>query len=232
MWKYFIEISNGDRFLSDVRTIRIKYRIPLRGYEWKEKDPSIPDEWYEKEGHEAQFLLKKDVNKICEKYALPIRSWSDTIEFFIFYNKRISLVDTFVYKQIIVSDSIRKNDVDGNEVNKKTVKEYPIAINITPYVGENELVDYIHKMFITEVKPIQERYLNPEIKINKVRAKKSSIKEVKAFVWENRQIKGSDLTKLVHQKFKKISRSGEVGPYTYDDINKMISLERLRRKQA
>lgn len=229
LWNYFLEVSKTDYFRNTILELRKKYKIPENGYKCAETYTTPPQEWriqmrgLGKSGISENIKIFKDIKPICEKYHLHYADWSEVIEDYLFFNKLRQIMHTNSYSLCLLSDLIEeKREPFGKDFTGSDDFFYPIAIRISPYASERDIVDYVKKMF-PAIKAFQKPYINPEVKIGKVKRKKPSIQKRNNFIYDNRQLSLNETKRLVEEKF------GESLDYEY--IGKIRSDEAKKRKE-
>jgi hypothetical protein len=105
---------------------------------------------------------------------------------------------------------------------KGVFEEYPISILISPYASQRDVIDFIKKTHVTHIRPLQEKYQKPDVKIGKVRKRNNKVLVRNKFIYENRNLSKRKIAHLVADNFD------EVLDYTY--IAKIISDEDNKRK--
>ncbi len=168
----------------------------------------------------AEVEYRKDLEILANKYALDFL-WIEYLEHYLVYNN--FEIDSFVYPIDITDINALVNgpfQYEGEEESaldyvKKTAEMHPIAILISPYASQQEIVDYIKKMHRISIKPLQDSYRDPNIKLGKTRRKDDTIKERNDFIIANKHLPSKKIVSLVAEKY------GKILDYTY--INKIIS---------
>lgn len=256
LWNYFLDSAKTDYFQNKVLNIRKLFKIPDKGFDtekvyyaleisykeipgrdWR-KDATKLKEYDVWKGEDLKRLSKakkhisQESYKICEKYHLHYLDWSDVIEDYIYFNRLEKTPPRLYYTnsynlcmladlQEIVEDPFSKKLTEAdNDI-------FPIAIRISPYASERDILDYVRKM-APAIKEWQKPYIKPGVKIGKIRKKNPLIEERNNFVYENRSLSYKKIVSLVMKKFPEdICESIDEGA-----IGKIISLERNKRKQV
>lgn len=223
MWNYFIEITKTDYFLNFVKEMRKKYNIPPRGFKLKKnKSFTIPPKNFSKQTELRDEIIKK----ICEKYKLHYFDYCDVMEEYIYYNILFPLSELSSCGLFYVSDVIdEKEEPFGELFQKSDDMAYPIAIRISPYASQRDLIDFIKNKVIweKEIKFLQDKYKDKNIKIGKIKSKNKKIQKRNDFIFKHQNLPRKKIMSLVNKKFKADLDHGEVC--------KIISLERKRRKE-
>jgi hypothetical protein len=120
-----------------------------------------------------------------------------------------------------VSDAITKTDSLGKLIDSDNTDIYPITLHISPYASERNIIDYIKRLYSTEIKPLQQKYRDQKILIGKTRVRNSKTREINDFIYENRDWATKDLIKYIGEKHRKF--------FDHGHIKKIISLENKRR---
>lgn len=157
---------------------------------------------------------------LCEKYNLPKSIFKymlcdlinfETNEEHILKRYHVDLCTIDFYEE--------HEDKLIEEMEKEREIDYPIAIRIRPEASINQIKDFIDKKS-NYIKLLQERY-DTRIKSG---TRKRPNKELNDFIYENQQLKRSELVRIVRERFKKAM--------SYSEISKKISEENKRRNSV
>jgi hypothetical protein len=118
--------------------------------------------------------------------------WGDLIQHYIVYNN-FELKNMWA-QPIVISDVMA--DIEGpfeyegeKESNIKAIlellKAHPVVVFIDPYTPERDIVDYVKKLYKTEIKPIQDKYKNTRVKRGKLRKKNKKVSLRDKYIREN-----------------------------------------------
>lgn len=223
MWNYFLEITKTDYFRNFIREVRKKYGIPAKGLE--------PDYGYYMVPPDNMRLKLVDqlrneiIEKICKKYRLHYFDYSDIVEFYVYYNKLSPLAMLDSGGLFRVADVVEeKEEPYGKLFEQSDDAAYPIAIRISPYASQRDLIDFIKNKVVwkKEIQILQEKYRDRGIGIGRFKSKKPQIQLRNDFIYRHRRLPRKKLMEMVNDKFKP--------PLDYGHINKIISLETKRRK--
>ena len=110
------------------------------------------------------------------------------------------------------------------EIQQADNEIYPLAIRLSPYASERDIIDYVKKNYAFTIAPAQKSYQKSGVPIGKLRKKDQKREERNEFIYQNRRLTGKELMGLVNDKF------GEV--LDYGHIRKIISLENKKRKEV
>jgi len=164
----------------------------------------------EYENFGAEYETRKA--SFIEKYHL--KSYDEAFDFLVLFNsvKPMDVDGHAPYAQVIdlkfMTDLNQERKWPG-EYGVQEVYEYfshqaevtPIAITINPYMNKEEVIDLIRKRYETDIKPIQYKYRNPDTTLGINRARQSHTKEMREFIYKNRNEDIHHLTEIVNQKF-------------------------------
>ena len=221
LWNYFFDLVKSDSFQNRILEVRKKYNIPEKGFPEQELLEIYNKN---KDGYEDMFV---EIEDICTKYALHFDDWYSIIKHYLLSNELWSNSYDKHKNLCVVSDSIEEELIQSNKHNsciscKNRDKIYPVAIKLSPYASERDILDYVKKNFFI-IKSHQEKYKNPEIKIGKVKRKKQSIQDRNNFIYENRKLSLNKIKELVKEKFSEV--------LDYEYIGKIKSMEIKKRKE-
>lgn len=217
LWQYFIEVLDSEAYKKRINTLRRKHKIT------RKNAPSLNIQYY------SHPDIYKEVEKICNDFSLYFVDWQDYILDDLLYReieKYADIAGNNLCRFIDIEDDLLNeyftDDWENrlSDVMKDEVKNFPVGILISPYASQNDIVDYVKKMFPL-VRAWQERYKKPEVKIGKVKRKR--VKERDDFILQNSDKTGKEIARLVKEKF------GASLPYEY--IPKIISREKKKRQK-
>lgn len=226
---YFLDLIDRKDFQDEVKKFRIKYLIPAKGFSKKEKHlfpeppeygPGYPKRWnkFIKEPIDQFFWMKffKDEKKLGEKFQLPSSSLN-TLNDYVLYNGT-SLVDSDTPALCMVQDC---NELGKcKELDKEDAISFPIMVRISPYASERDMLEYIRVIYSKEIEPLQKKYANEESLVGKTRKKKN--KERDNFIYEHSYLNAQEIKKILPEKWRTT---------TYNEINKVIQLQKKKRKE-
>ncbi len=224
MWNYFLEIIRKDFFIDTVQALRKKYNIPENGFETKDKSYTRPPR---NVGHEQEKSLRQEVvEKICKKYKLHYFDYSDIILDIIYYNYLHPIYGLGSGGLFWVSDIIEEKEEPFNEFIQQSDDDcYPVAIRISPYATQRDLIDFIKNKSIwkNEIEFSLKKYRDKNIQIGKVRRKKTNIQERNDLIYSNSHKPVKEIRKILAKQ----------GNFLDDGhISKIVSLERKKRKEV
>lgn len=223
LWNYFLEIVKTNSFQSAIKTLREKYQIPPKGFKGRNISYYLPPNEWKPKNKNLIKKLDKELVGLCNKYSLHFISWAEVISFYLFYNKLKPRYDPNSSDLFLLSDlKLEKNEPYSKEIRESDDAAYPIAIRISPYASERDILDYIKKIYNIAIKPAQECYINKNIKIGKIKSKNQIIQKRDEFIYQNRNKSGKEIKRLVSEKF------GVDLPYEY--IPKIIHRENKKRQ--
>lgn len=231
LWNYFLEVVDQDSFRDSILEVRNKCEVQI--YSHKMKDRSLYDIIDE-------FMLINEISKLCDKYKLKgnefhrivrdividrevnVRSVRDS-ELLPMYMQDDPAGTFGEFDQCTLRDLLNENKVLDKAFYLKQVNErWPIAICISPYVGQKELKDFIDKNW-KYIKVIQDKRKDSNVKIGKYRTKNVKSKKIIEFAYKNRTMNREKLAEEVNKKFDT--------EYGYAEINSIITRESKRRKK-
>jgi hypothetical protein len=229
LWNYFIEISRKEYFQKKIAELRKEYKIPKRGYKCSQTYTTPPAEWQSQfRGLGQSYITERvkildELKAICEKYNLHYVDWVDIIEDYLFYNELVYIMDDNAYNLCLLSDLVNnKRKAFSKDFKGSDDQFYPIAIRISPYASERDILDYVKKM-APLIKEFQKPYIKPDVKIGKVKRKKHSTQKRNDFIWKNKDLRVAEIKAKLDKEFPDNKIMG------YEEIYTIISLEKKRR---
>ncbi|MDD5341802.1 MAG: hypothetical protein PHI73_00475 [Patescibacteria group bacterium] len=223
LWNYFLSIIKSTKFQKTIADLRKKYDIPKDGFGPSSEGFILPPRQWEYEDPRNR-KIRNDAEGLCKEYGLYFIDWQDVIEFVIYYNK--------LYKpEEIGGDLCMVSDFreEAKEPFTKWIQaaddySFPVAIRVSPYASERDIIDFIKKSYYLFIKPIQDSYKESGSKIGKLKKRKKSIQDRNDFIYNNRELPRREIGKLVSKKFNELLDYGLIG--------KIISIEKERRRDV
>ena len=228
MWNYFLEITRTDYFKNVVRETREKYGIPADGFRPANDSYLIPPEDF---NDSFRNQLRRDIiEKICKKYKLHAFDYADVIMTYVFYEHLLQPLNELGANGLFrVSDVPEEKEEPFSEETQESDDEaYPIAIRVSPYASQRDLIDFIKNKVIweKEIGFLQNKYRDKKIRIGKVKTKNKEIQERNDFIYAHKDRPRKEIMKLLIAMHKKNSILWELDEA---EISKIISLENKRR---
>lgn len=220
MWNYFLYITEKDHYKKTISQLREKYGIPENGFKTGRVFSSPP-----KGFTEYKKLHKEVADIICRKYHLHLADYAEVISEYILHNYLQPVSYYEACGLFLVSDILSDKEEGENSFTESDDIAYPIAIRISPYASQRDLIDYVTNKTVwkKEIEFLQKKYRDNTIKIGKIKRKNKTIQDRNLFIYQNRDKSIKEIRKLLAQK--KI--------YLDDGhISKIISLENRKRKDV
>jgi hypothetical protein len=216
IWAYYKALVKTEDFQEEIKKLRTSLYIPISGY--KKSNQTPPEGW-----SGDRDILSDGIDLLCHKYGFFPGHWWMTLEFYVFYSS-LQTPDIASGELCTIYNFV--NDPEDSW-NKITISEFnkffPIGIKISPHASERDILDFIKKYYISDIKPLQIQYKNNEYKIGRIRPKNTTLEKRNDYIYKNRNKKLKDLEK-------------ELGGLGYDmdqgSISKIVSLESKRRKKV
>ncbi len=240
---YLEEFINSYRFQNEITKIREKYKIPPKGYELSQNDKiqmKKSDNFYFPALYKDEFVnliipFGRDLEKIQKMTHLRFIGFKKILYLYLFHN--ILFKDILIpYLEKVnlckVADSADEyNDFYlGNDapmyldhVNREN-EHFPLHLRISPYASKRDIIRFIEKNFSNLIKPLQEKYKDPDTNLGKV--KKRRKRERNNLIYDFRS-RGMTLDQIKDAISTKSAEN-----LGYEDIGKILSLERKRRKKV
>lgn len=217
--QYLFSIRDKAQFQRIVAVLREEFEIPPSGFAFKLKDKNgLPRGWVVRRQKKRMAIFEELVAALCELYGFDSANWMTCFRFFVLFDT-FELRSDFEYDLIIVHPFTAKNVVQME-------RAYPVVLRISPYASLRDIQSYISLVYSSEIKPIQNKYLDPSIKIGKIRSQNARVRERNRFIYENQRLPRRELMRLVNDKY---------APDYYVDyayVAKIIAMENKRRKEV
>lgn len=218
---YFREIIDRQDFQEFLKKAKHKYKIPQAGFvDSAELYIFPPKEWELKNDEIMIKKLENEIEKICKKYHLHSLDDS-TVKTYLFYNK-IDFPVPEMSNLCLVADLVRsKREPLSRKIDESDDLLFPIAIRVSPYASERDIIDYIRTTYKGAISRLQKRYQTNGVTIGKFKKRKANIMERNDFIYRNRDLSSNEIAGLLAKQGIFI----DVG-----HILKIISLEKKRRE--
>jgi len=176
VWNYFLAITKTDYFLQTIGELRGKYNIPPEGFRPKDKHYIFPPP--EVSFEDSMKLGDEIRDKICKKYKLHGFDYGEVIQEYLYYGffhpiSQLNACGLFYTYDFIVD----KEEPFGEMVQESDDMAYPIAIRMSPYATQRDLINYIKIVWDDEIDFLRKKYADPNIKIGKIKFRKPQIQE-------------------------------------------------------
>ena len=223
LWHSFKDFLKTKTFQEFIESLRGTYEIPERGYEILSEPWTIPPkEWKYTRWSSQHRKIKTEIKKFCLDKQLPYKDWDFIIEHYLFFNKVTLSPDPNSHNLCYVTDILTNKDSLGADLTEDLKNAYPVGLLISPYASKRDVIDYINKLYKTEILPFQKKYKKNGAFIGKSRSKIPSIQQRDNFIYDNRDLS----YKKIAEKLKKdLNVDVDVGY-----IGKIISREKKKRQ--
>lgn len=227
---YFKYLIDQKDFIREIADIRKRYRIPTDGIT---KITYVKNKYIKIWGGPNEFVkLPKNIKKVLPKLSKESEKLGNKYhldkQLLLYWIIFKVLANTYLPTQFYIDDfqdlvephiygKNKKPSIDINNL-RDIGKNYPIAIFISPYSSERELIDYIKKLYRLEIKPLKEKYSQKNIKIGKIKKRDPKKNQRDKLIFHLRNFPKKEIVGVVAKHF------GKVMDYTY--INKIISKEK------
>lgn len=207
LMNYVQALFEDPKFIEEVNKLRKKVGI-VNGNEF------IP---LTEAGAKRITAYHKGIDDLLLKYKLNYM-WSDMISMFVNdFTKNGASWGTICELQDV--QDLKEDPLMDSNI-KLDDNAFPLALRISPYASQRDLIDYIKIMYKDTIKPMQDKYLDKEVKIGKFRSKKEHIKKRNAFIIKNQHLPAKEIASLVGKEF------GEFLDYAL--ISKIIYLNKRK----
>jgi hypothetical protein len=226
IWAYFEEIIKSDYVQNKIISLRKRHNIPENGFE------GTTGEWSIYSDQKVRKEIWNEFEEICKKYHLSFSDWLEILQHYLLFNHitrehcdHLSCNLCLLLDQVQEKEEYeleKKEGIYTGFLERSDDFAFPIAIRISPYASQRDIVDYVKRMY-PAIKKFQERYVDKNIKIGKIKKKDKKIQERNDFIYENRDKPIKEIRKLLTSK-KIFLDDGHIA--------KIISLEKQRRKEV
>lgn len=226
MWRYFLEVIRSGAYQREIKKLRKKYGISKN---FAQTTNSASEGNLHMTDQDLDRAIRDDIEILCQKFSLHFVDWEDAVFndlFGIKIEEDADLVGNnicrFLDLKLDILNEYFTEDWQKrlSEAMKSELKAFPLAITISPYASQRDVIDYVKKMFPT-IKVWMEKYKDKDVKIDRVKTKR--VAERDEFIYQNRNKTGKEIKRLVYDIF------GANLPYNY--IPKIISREKKRRQK-
>jgi hypothetical protein len=157
-------------------------------------------------------IYQKGLDALLLKYKLNYM-WADMISMFVNdFTKNGASWGTICELQDV--EEMKEDPLMDHNI-KLDDNAFPLALRISPYATQRDLIDYIKVLYKDTIKPMQDKYLDKEVKIGKFRSKKEHIKKRNAFIIENQHLPAKKIASLVAKEFDEFLDYGHISKIIY-----------------
>ncbi len=221
-WNYAKDLLSQKGFQTLVKKLRKSYDIPENGFKLNTPSWTHPIEtWKHRTDPQMLEKLRNELRKFCETKQFAEKDWRSIFEYYIFYNELFLFQDPNSHNMCYVTDILTQKDSLGQELNDSLRNAFPVALLISPYASKRDILDYVEKLYKTQILPTQQIY-QKDAKQGKVRNKNGKVQARNLFIYQNRNKSLKVIADLVRAEFKELLDHGHIG--------KIISLEHNKRK--
>lgn len=220
LWNFAKDLTKKKDFQDMVHVLRKEYDIPEQGFIITTNSWTHPPENWKYYGGIEQEQIRIKIREFCKEQQLPVKDWRSIFEDYVFYNKLFLFQDPNSHNICYVTDIKTKRDSLGKEISDDIINAYPVALLISPYASERDILDFVKKLYKTEIEPTQKKH-RKETALGKSRSKNLQKQARNEFIYEHRLLPLKQIASLVHKEFKELLDQGSIG--------KIISLEIKRR---
>jgi len=168
MWNYFLEITKKENFIEAIMEIRRKYKMPDNGFPNDDNCYKLPPDNLSGGNDCIENIRDEIVNKICKKYKLHYFDYSEVLINFVCYNDFFPIYELGACGLFRISDVIlEKEEPFGELFQQGDDMAYPIAIKISPYASQRDLIDFVKNKSVwkEQIEFLQNKYRDKNIKI-------------------------------------------------------------------
>lgn len=225
MLNYYRTIVRSTEFQELIKEWRSYCGIPKGGLaplkSWNFKSPSqlIIQGLYEE--------VRKEVRLFVECNFLHLLDWEEPILFYLLFNKEPEFFNTNAQDLVLFSDLVdEKKEPFSSTTQEDDLRMYPLAIKISPYASQRDIISFIKKLYKLEIEPSQIAYRDDSILIGRFKERKEQKRAYYDFIFENRDLRIKKIAEKAYEKY------GRAFPYDQGAISKIRSLEVKRRKKV
>jgi hypothetical protein len=194
------QLIRNEPFIKELQIIRKKYDIPYDGFGFlfsSKEEAEIFAFKYPSDWDSSPKNIKSvdnDLDVLTKKFDLgPVENWRDELKFILFY-------DYVHLKDMMDLSLIDEVGVKGGD-SMWNAKTHPIAIRITPYASQRDVINYIKANFNKLVLPIQNKYRSPNMKLGIHRTKGEHNQYIHDFIYDHRDVPAKELVGSVLRIF-------------------------------
>lgn len=223
LWNSVKDFVKTKPFQDFILELRRQYDIPKDGFKILSESWTIPPpEWKYKKQSPEYIKVRSEIKEICKKFQLPFKDWEFGFENYLFYNLLTISPDPNSHNLCYVTDIHENKDSLGTILTEDMKIAYPVGLLISPYASKRDILDYINKLYKTEIEPFQKKYQKKETFIGKSRSKISRIQNRNNLIYKNKDLPLKDIVKIIQKDFNETLDVGY--------ISKIISREKKKRQ--
>jgi hypothetical protein len=227
LWRHVQDTIATTAFQRQIAQMRSQYSIPAEGFSTPESGSwrHPLEAWKHSHTDDGRKILndiRTQLAVICREHHLLPRDWTDIIESYLFYNKLLLDIAPGARNLCFVADATTGKDGLGRDVDDEIKQTFPAALYISPYASERDVIDYVKKVFMPEIKRIQDAHRKPGVSIGKTRKRKSIVRKRNESMHQNRSSSDKKIAQIVRENHSD-------APLKPGSINKTLSREKKRR---
>ena len=221
---FFADVQKREAFRATIATLRKKWGLPKEGFGLEESAKTESASFIHSLGGRQFSELVTEIDALCNQFELHPPTYG------------VMVRNIFLYGQVVHHNDLRQNLILVEDSGKIAILSrehermwdnhyYPILLRISPYASKRDILDFVDRCYITALKPLQNNYKKPEVKIKKIKKTDAATQERNEFIYQNRQLPRKELMKLGIKKFS-------MNFPDHGAVSKIISLEKKRREEV
>lgn len=225
MEQYISDLCKHESFKHQIQKARTRFNIPMNGFKlhYDKRGYSEPFAKYISSKNQRELYLYTREN-LCKKFYLHPFYYADRLIHFILFNSDIN--NWTVYCEDGGVCQVREPIEDGPGYDEYDNQYFPVAIRISPYATQRDLIDFIkNKTTWAHIADLQSKYQDEHLRLGKLRKRDSKIQERNEFIYKNRHLPFKKIAALLEKKYVEEKHHLDEGA-----IGKIISLETKERK--
>ncbi len=234
VWNYFLDLIRTDSAQTFIKKLKKKYGIPAEGFALPDKNilGAYPDDF-----EHAPEVGNKLV-QFCDKHHLNFFVYVPILEQYVYYGLlspetwRTWTDDDFSgYLSMFCVTDVPRDNPTAYKGEKILDTLFPVAIRISPYASQRDLLDFIKNKHVwyNKIESLQKQYRDKDEAIGKSRTKNKEVQKRNDFIYKHRNLPRREIMRLLIGLHKENKRVWEIDEAA---ISKVISLEKKKRKDV
>jgi hypothetical protein len=160
--------------------------------------------------------LKTDMSKITQDIGLDY-TWENVLLYYVIAN---TFQNVASYGQpFLICDNLTETNLKKKKERSDSLNNtYPLAIYITPYSSQQDIVDFIKKTYKKLIKPIQNKYKKDGVTIGKVRKQRVLDRNLLICSYARHKFSYQKIAQFINGFYPNPKK-----PFGYDDVAKVVA---------
>ncbi len=177
LWQYFLDLTKNKEFTLKVRSLRAEHGIPDGGFSALQTKDALP--------LVDRADLSKKLEQLAEEFGLHPLAWAHVFWIYTVFNDvERSFEEPWGGSLCTIVDMVDLTEEPfGPVITRWDNTAYPLAIRISPYASQTQIIDFIKKTYKPIIEREQERFRTKKLFISDIRRKREDIAKRNNFIY-------------------------------------------------